>query len=280
MGGLFMRFLPFYLLAIATFAVAVPMRAQILYDNGPRSGRDGVGLDNYIEAESFTLTSAARVQRARFWSFETANGFQGFFVWQIYANSESDSPGPLLLSGTSTNLVRQLNGAVLGFLEFVNTFDVTAVALQPGTYWLALHNGPLTYTVPLDYQQGVYWEASLGGNTPPSNGRRAPYNDAWFSNDCPECTVRPPSELALQIEGVRGPQITSFISDGGVPRIGFTTTSGQTYRVEYKNNLTDQSWITLSGAEMIAGTGGPVQISDPDASGAHLPHRFYRVLLL
>jgi hypothetical protein len=50
--------------------------------------------------------------------------------------------------------------------------------------------------------------------------------------------------------------------------------------VEYKNSLTDVSWTPLANAQNVSGTGGVVQISDPDPNIGNVPHRFYRVVLL
>ena len=76
---------------------------------------------------------------------------------------------------------------------------------------------------------------------------------------------------------LRTPQI-GFVNDA--PRISFATASGRTYRVEYKNALTDANWSTLSGAGSISGNGGVVSIDDTQAGAADLPTRFYRVVLL
>ena len=49
------------------------------------------------------------------------------------------------------------------------------------------------------------------------------------------------------------------------------TEIGYTYVVEYKNDLNDASWITLTSAP---GTGGPTLLYDSEASAQM---RFYRV---
>lgn len=75
-------------------------------------------------------------------------------------------------------------------------------------------------------------------------------------------------------------QITSFAITSGVPRVSFTTAPGQTYRVERKNAFTDISWVAVTNADNITGTGGVIQVSDPDPGLASLPRRFYRVVQL
>ena len=56
--------------------------------------------------------------------------------------------------------------------------------------------------------------------------------------------------------------------------ISWTAILGQTYRLQYKTNLTDSAWVDLS-ADVIA-TNGTMNINDP----AIYPQRFYRLQLL
>ena len=62
----------------------------------------------------------------------------------------------------------------------------------------------------------------------------------------------------------------------------FTTVTGQNYKVEFKNNLSDVSWTTVSGASNIAGTGGTQMGNDPDPNVGNgtVKRRFYRVTVL
>lgn len=63
-------------------------------------------------------------------------------------------------------------------------------------------------------------------------------------------------------------------TDGGSPTITWPALSGQTFRVEYKTNLTDSLWQNISAPVTITGNRG--HLTDPaSASG----HRFYRVVL-
>lgn len=102
-----------------------------------------------------------------------------------------------------------------------------------------------------------------------------------------------PSRLGDMIEGTLGvdnitatsipvapPLITEFAFVNDSPRVSFTTVSGKTYRVERKDSLRDVEWVALSNATNIAGTGGVVQVSDPQTGVRSLPSRFYRVVLV
>ena len=96
------------------------------------------------------------MENVKFWDFEGIGSFVGSIVWQIYSNAENNRPGALLFNGTSTNLTHVATGfIVFGYAEYITTFDIAPVSLPAGTYWLALHNGPLTNDTNLGR---VYWE--------------------------------------------------------------------------------------------------------------------------
>ena len=97
----------------------------------------------------------------KFWNFEGSGSFEGSIVWQIYSNAGNNRPGTLLFNGTSTNLTHVATGFIFfGYPEYITTFDIAPVSLPAGTYWLALHNGPLTNDTNLGR---VYWETPTTG---------------------------------------------------------------------------------------------------------------------
>lgn len=255
-------------------ATACPAGAAPIYDNGPPDKKNGFEMTHWIQADDFTLGVGARLEKGKFWSFEGTGSFQGLVIWKIYSNSESNAPGTLLHSGASGILTRVATGFNLfGYAEFVTTFEITPISLPAGVYWFALHNGPLTN----NGEEGrVYWATSSNIGSRPSQSLPAPFTDPWFSNAVPPGS---PAELAFQLDGVFGPSITAFVFNNGVPRISLTTTAGQNYRVEYRNNLGDASWTPVVGAENISGTGNVLEVSDPDSSARNLTHRFYRARL-
>ena len=252
-----------------------PARAEVIYNNGGPDRAHGSEMTQFIEADDFELTHATRLDQVTFWSAERANSFAGSFTWEIFANSDDDSPGRLILSGTSANLSRGATGAAAsgGYPEYVNTFDLGSVALPAGTYWVALHNGPLTNSTPA---LSVFWETTSNIGERASHGAISPLYQSWFSNEWPTL----PSELAFFTNGVPLPRITSLDFSSGIARISFTSTAGEHYRVEYTNSLTAPSWATLPGADTLPGTGGIVQFNDPQANVRSLARRFYRVVLL
>jgi hypothetical protein len=72
------------------------------------------------------------------------------------------------------------------------------------------------------------------------------------------------------------PQFGSAVSDGtGNIHFTFNSLSGQSYQLEYKNNLSDATWTPLGPPE--PGTGGSVTMDDNLTAQ---PQRFYRLVVL
>ncbi len=188
------------LLLAISFLGPLPVPAELLYDNGPPSLTNGFELTHWIEADDFTLEVAARLESVKVWSFEGAGSFEGSIVWQIYSNAPGGTPGTILFSGTSTNLTHVATGSFyFGYAEYVTTFDITPKFLPAGTYWLALHNGPLSNDSALGR---VYWEttSTLGARESRSQIRSqmSPFISLWLSNSIPPGA---PSECAFQLNG-------------------------------------------------------------------------------
>jgi hypothetical protein len=246
--------------------------AETLFDNGAPSLLEGNEMTYWREADSFTITEPVILGAVRFWELQArASSFYGSFLWEIRANSATNTPGVLLATGTSTGLARIPTGraAFVIYPEFVNTFELPSVPLSPGTYWLVLHNGPLSNTATRD----IFWETAVNPGVEPSLSQAAPFTGAWRGNG-------PASKNAFQLFGVPDsfrPRITAIGRSEGAPRITFTTRSGQTYRVEYKDNILNGDWAPVAGAESIAGTGNEIQVVDPDPTSPSRPRRFYRV---
>ena len=70
-------------------------------------------------------------------------------------------------------------------------------------------------------------------------------------------------------------KVTDLTISSGKITVSFPTVSGKTYRVERSDTLQAGSWSILQ--DNIAGTGGTLQVTDPN--GALQPKRFYRVVI-
>ena len=171
----------FFIFSLLVFVLAGSIRAKaaLIYDSGAPDLRSGYEMSNWIEADQFTLTIPTSVESVKFWDLEHIGFFQSTIPWAIYADSGSNTPGTLIASGISMNLSHLLTGRNdgFGFIEFVNTFNITPVSLPAGTYWLALHNGPLSFLI-----QQVYWETSATQSSIPSRSDIAPFLGIWQSN--------------------------------------------------------------------------------------------------
>ncbi len=269
-------------LALAFFflaSAATSLGTQLVYDNGSPNQANAYEMTLYLQANAFTLTSGIVLGSITFWDAEAGSNFQNTIYWEICANSASNTPGAILFSGTSTSVTHTATGGVVEglFPEFVNTVALPTTTLLAGNYWLVLHDGPITNTT----EQFIFWETAANNSTAPSLELKAPFTGNWLSNSS---LSDPLSQMAFQLYGVPQalwPSITAITRTGtSAPKVSFTTVSGQHYSVEYKNNLTDSSWTAISGATNIAGTGGVIQVTDPDPGIASVKRRFYHVILL
>jgi hypothetical protein len=92
-------------------------------------------------------------------------------------------------------------------------------------------------------------------------------NGGWNANFLMLVPVSPVSPLS------KGPQLSVAIKAGQVI-ISFSTTTGASYQIQYKNNLTDSSWTALGNP--ISGTGGVASVQDAVVAGSY---RFYRAVV-
>jgi hypothetical protein len=72
------------------------------------------------------------------------------------------------------------------------------------------------------------------------------------------------------------PYISSFVITSQGPKLTWTSSLGSTYRVVYKNKLSDPQW--LDGSAILTGTGLPLQWVDTETTTNK--QRFYSVVLL
>ena len=84
-----------------------------------------------------------------------------------------------------------------------------------------------------------------------------------------------PHILAGPITPPLVPNIGAHSQVNGVFSLSFPTEIGKWYAVQYKNDLSNPTWITL---ETLVGTGGNLNITDTTAAGH--PTRYYQIVLL
>lgn len=110
--------------------------------------------------------------------------------------------------------------------------------------------------------------------------------DGLFENDGPGPYVpaRGPGALYATEVAARLDFLRLILGQTPLARIGadvlyaFPGESGKHYRVERRDDLASGTWETVPGADNLAGSGGPLLVTDPGA--ASLPRRFYRAVTL
>ena len=262
------------LIAIALLFSAAAHAADVIFDNGVSNQDDGWEMTQFYEADDFSIAERTQLSGFKFWNYARTGYFTGTITWEIYADI-GGSPAHLVANGASSASTHTPTGfSLFGLLfEAVTTFDVPPVTLDPGTYWLALHNGPRQHVT-----RGMFW-APTGkkrSSGTPSRSREALSDGTWYSNDYPGMSP----DLAFQVFGTVVPGVFGSGFVNGSPVVRFMSKVGKTYRLEYKRSLTDASWIAVPGRESIAGTGGEMQVDDPQSDARTARGRFYRVSVL
>ena len=186
-------------LALA-WQAASPALAATVWDNGAPATvvTGGSVMTDTIQAEDFTLLTTTDLTGITFWDLQGVTGdYLGSINYQIYAGS----PGGTLVASGSATPTRTAAGTVLGYSQFQNDFAVSITGLVAGTYWLALHDGPVASTSFADF----YWSwADLNAtNAPTTRGLElglAPLATSWTTNE---------QEHAFLITGVSSvPELT------------------------------------------------------------------------
>ena len=157
------------------------VQGGIVWDNGGPNQASADSLSELVTADDFSLLQQTGLTSFQFWDVQLTPGdYAGSILWSIYTNN-SGQPGSVLASGSASggSIIRTLDGAISccpaggPFPEWVNTVSIAAsisfgsADLAAGTYWLALHDGPISNAAnPVNF----YWEtADLNGTNTPTN---------------------------------------------------------------------------------------------------------------
>jgi hypothetical protein len=152
--------------------------AQLIYDNGGPNGLDGNEMTQWIQAEDFTLNAPATIGAVRFWAFAfTPSAYQGSIYYQFLNNAGGAPGGAAIQEGLVNPTVTSLGNNQFG-PAYQLDFDISPLLLNAGTFWLALHNGPLGTTDRLDF----YWEATDPNGTFLGHEDIAPFDGVWAAN--------------------------------------------------------------------------------------------------
>jgi hypothetical protein len=176
----------------------------IVYDNGGPNQHGGSDMTDFLESEDFTLSGATIISDVNFWNFQLlASDYKGSLYWAIQANA-AGTPGDTIASGLTSAVTRAATGLTDTsgiYSEFTNSFNIAPTELGTGTYWLTLHNGPITDSNFSDF----YWEwtADNGNSQAFDLVAGGPWNAAL-------------SENAFQLSGTEVPEPGSLILVGTI----------------------------------------------------------------
>jgi hypothetical protein len=202
---------------ILAAAAAVVLAAQfagsahagVLWDNGGPAVTNlgGSGMSDTIQAEDFQISGPSGLTGVTFWNLQSIPAdYSGSIAWEISSDA-SGTPGAVVDSGTATP-TRTAAGSMLGLSQFQNDFAVSTF-LSVGTYWLTLHNGPVSSTSFTDFYWT--WTDLNATNTGTNRGQELgldPPATGFTTNDQEHAflisSVPEPGTLALAFCGIAG----------------------------------------------------------------------------
>jgi hypothetical protein len=167
--------LGFLLLSLVLSISVTRAESVLVYNNGLPNGLGGGSeITHFLGAEDFTLSSAQTITDVRFWAFiYTGGSYNGSIAWDIY-DDNGGKPGNILFFGLATP-TQTFYHNVDSYPGYQYDFSIGTKSLAAGTYWLALHNGPLTSTD--DFQ--LYWESANDNSTLTGYYKEAPFLGDW-----------------------------------------------------------------------------------------------------
>ena len=188
------------LTSLLAIAAASQVSAQVVFSNGAPDPTNGNEMSMWIQAQPFTLAAPATLTGVHFWDLENTGAFTGSIHWLIYANA-AGTPGSILSQGDAATVSHVATGVnAIGLPEFSDDFNMAGPSLGSGSFWLGLHNGPLSH----QSRDGMYWERN-SPNTVDGKELIAPFAGTWSTNgsghvfnlraDAP--TVPEPGSVAL-----------------------------------------------------------------------------------
>jgi hypothetical protein len=189
-------------LASVVIACCAPLdAASYVYNNGPADFINGFEDGLRVLADDFTVTAPTRLTSLRFWAIEQSqSSYNGSISWWIYTN-KNGIPGVQVpgFAGNSAAAGTYLGLGPNPLAPYRYVYDLrleTPSALPPGTYWLVLHNGPLSD----DSFTGFSWAITAPNSTLISQQSTIVdgafgSNSGWETNGV---------QLAFELYGVEG----------------------------------------------------------------------------
>ena len=134
-------------LLITLLTTGAPAAAQTVYNNGAPNGQAGFDIFNdYRAADDFTSTGTFSFDLIRFWGLlPTGMTSAPNIFWEILNDAGTGVPGTTSLASGSAVAHSTLRAPIAGTGFDSWQFDllITRQMFGAGTFWLALHDGPI-----------------------------------------------------------------------------------------------------------------------------------------
>jgi hypothetical protein len=169
-----------FLAALGLLLLAIPRAgsAQIIFNGGAPDQQNGNEMTEWLQYNDFAFASTQTVHEIDFWAGVGSPGYNGSISWFVTDNN-AGVPGTTLFSGNQAPVVTSTGNLFAG--DLAETFNQLLVnfTLGAGTYWLGLHNGPLTDVTRDEY----YWETTSAGFGAAGEEDDAPFGDNGYANN-------------------------------------------------------------------------------------------------
>lgn len=195
-------------------------------------------------------------------------------VLEFFANPAGENQGRIFIGSVSVGGAGNFLASLAATLPSTYVITATATDSKGNT---SQFSGPQTITVADSDTDGIpdNWMIAHFGHATGSAADKSRANDDADGDGMTNLQ----EFLAATDPKAAGSRlfISSIDRITGAPRIAFTPAKGQTYRVEYRDNLTTGSWTSLTDGIFAPNT-ATIQVTDPNAAG--LFRRCYRVSVM
>ncbi len=172
------------------------------------------------------------------------------------------------------SITSRLARLTLGVPAFVSVPPQSVTVTSGGTALFAVVGGG---TPPLSYQWYFNCNTPLPGATE-AILELTNVNPAQSGQYCVLVSNRYGAELSLPVSlrVLTPPDYLTLSRTGTIVTLEFSTLANQFYTVQFRDDLRTAEWSALRKGSNRPGTGLPMILQDPQATG---PHRFYRILI-